>query len=337
MADHTFDSIARDLRAGRVSPVYYLMGEEPYYIDRLSHLIVHTLLKPEEQDFNLDLMYGNETTIDQVVERAHAYPMMAERRVVLVREAQGLRSMDALEPYLHHPSPTTVLVFCHKHGKLDARKSVSKLIQQTGVVFESKRLYDNQLPGFIAQYLRGEGCEAEGKAVQMLSNHVGADLGRLVSELDKLLLSLPNGERRITAQMVESLTGISKDYNSFELVDALARKDVGKAYQIVSYFKGNPRSFAFPQVLSNLFTFFSDLLTAFYAPDKSEQGIADFLGRQRWKVRQEIMPAMQKYSGVKVLHILGEIRKKDAASKGVGGCKTPHGELLSELIFFVLY
>lgn len=333
----TYESIARDLRAGKFAPVYYLMGEESYFIDKLSHLIVQTLLKPEEQDFNLDIMYGSEVSMEQVIDRARTYPMMAERRVVLVREAQGLRGTDVLETYLQNHTPTSVLVFCHKHGKLDARKNASKAIQRMGVLFESKRVYESHLPGFIAQYLRTGGAEADEKAMNMLANHVGTDLGRMASELDKLLLALPRGERRISPQMVETLTGVSKDFNSFELIDAIARKDIWKANQILVYFKGNPRSFALPQVLSNLFTFFSDLMTAFYAPDKSAQGISDWLGRPKWKVNQEIVPAIRNYSGTKVMQILGEIRKKDAASKGVGGCKTSHGELLQELIFFMLH
>ena len=333
----TFDGIVKDIRAGKIAPVYYLMGEEPYYIDKLSNFLVQKLLKPEEHDFNLDILYGNEATPDYIVGRAQTYPMMADRRVVLVREAQSLRGLDALEPYLRHYTPTTVLIFCHKHGKLDARKAVSKTLQQVGVVFESKRVYESQLPSFITQHLRKEGASADEQAMQMLANHIGADLSRVASELDKLLLALPAGQTRITAQMVESLTGISKDFNSFELVEALARKDVFKANQILMYFKGNPRSFALPQVLSNFFTFFSDLMTAFYAPDKSQQGIADWLGMPKWKVGKEILPAMQNYSGMKVLQILGEIRTKDAASKGVGGCKTSHGELLQELIFTILH
>ncbi len=333
----TPESILKDLQAGKIAPVYYLMGEEPYYIDKLSAQIVRTLLKPEEEDFNLDLLYGNEVSIDRIIERAQTYPMMAERRVVLVREAQGLRNIDAFEAYLNHYTPSTVVVFCHKHGKLDVRRNVSKAILKFGVVYESKRVYESHLPAFITQYLRKGGAEAEPKAMQMLTNYVGTDLSRVASELDKLMLGIPQGGRRITAQMVEALTGISKDYNSFELVDALARKDIYKANQILMYFKGNPRSFALPQVLSNLFTFFSDLMTAFYAPNKTPQGFAEWLGRPQWKVNQEIVPAYKNYSGVKVMHILGEIRRTDAASKGVGGCKTPPGELLQELVFMILH
>lgn len=333
----TQESIVRDVKAGKIAPVYYLMGEESYYIDKLSDYLVQKLLKPEDQDFNLDVLYGSETSIDKIVERARTYPMMADRRVVLVREAQGLRTLDALEAYLKHLTPTTVIIFCHKHGKLDSRKAAGKAIQKYGVLFESKRVYESALPAFITQYLRRSGFVAEPKAQQILANHIGADLNRMAMELDKLMLSLPEGEKTITSQTVETLTGISKDFNSFELVDAISKKNVDKACRIMMYFKGNPRSFALPQVLSNLFTFFSDVMTAFYAPGRSPQAVADWLGRPLWKVNQDIMPALKNYGGVKVMRILGEIRRTDAASKGVGGCKTAPGDLLQELLFMIFH
>ena len=334
----TYEEILRDIKARKFAPVYYLMGDEDYYIDKLSNAIVDAALSEEERDFNLDILYGSEADTDKVIELAHAYPMMAERRVVLIREAQAIRSLEGLEAYLAHLTPTTVLVFCHKHGRLDMRKAAGKAIQQVGIVFESKRLYDNQLAPFVAQYFRKHNTDIEPQAVQMLVGHIGADLCRLTTEMDKLLLALPeNGNRVVGAALVEAQTGMSKDFNDFELQAALAQRDVFRANQIVKYYQGNPRSFFIGRTLTNLFTFFSDLLTAFYAPQKTEQGVADFLSRPRWKVKQEIMPAMQNYGAMKVLHILAEIRKTDAASKGVGGCKTPHGELLQELVFFILH
>ena len=332
----TFEDIMRDLKAQKVAPVYYLMGEEDYYIDKLSDAIVDAVLTEDEKDFNLDIVYGAETEIDKVIELAHAYPMMAERRVVLVREAQALRTLEGLETYLEHLTPTTVLVFCHKHGKLDARKAASKAIQEVGVLFESKRLYDNQLAPFISQYFHKHNVDIEPQAIQMLAGHVGSDLSRLTTEMDKLLLAL-NGNRVVGASLVEEQTGMSKDFNDYELQAALAQRNIFRANQIVKYYQGNPRSFFIGRTLTNLFTFFSDVMLAYYAPDKSDAGIAAWLGKMEWKVRQDIGPARRNYSGVKVMQILAEIRKTDAQSKGVGGVRTPHEELLQDLIFFILH
>lgn len=333
----THEDIIRSVRAGDVAPVYLFMGPESYYIDKLSDFLTDELLKPEERDFNLDVVYGAEVTADRVVDLARAYPMMAERRLVVVREAQSMRSLDALEAYLQHLTPTTVLILCYKHGVLDKRKTVMKLIQQTGVVYESKRLYDSQLPQFITQYFGRKKVKIEMQAVQMLAGHVGADLCRLSAEMDKLLLSLAENETSITASRVEELTGMSKDYNDFELRVALAYKDVFRSMQIVKYYQGNTRSFALPQTLSNLFTFFSAVLLSYYAPDKSDRGIAGWLNMPEWQARKDIIPANQNYKGVKVLQILSEIRKTDAKGKGVGGCKTPKEELLQDLIYFILH
>ena len=333
----TYEEIQRDLKAQKIAPVYYLMGEEDYYIDKLSDAIVDAVLSKDERDFNLDIVYGAEVDIDKVIELAHAYPMMAEHRVVLVREAQAMRSLEGLEAYLSHLTPTTVLVFCHKHGKLDARKAAAKALQQVGVVYESKRLYDNQLAPFISQYLRQHNVDIEPQAVQMLAGHVGSDLSRLTAEMDKLIVALPEGGRVVGTALVEELTGMSKDFNDFELTAALAQRNIFRANQIVKYYQGNPRSFFIGRTLTNLFTFFSDVMLAYYAPDKSDAAIAAWIGKSEWKVRMDIGPARRNYSGVKVMQILGEIRKTDAQSKGVGGCRTPQEELLQDLIFFILH
>ena len=333
----TYDEVLRDVKAKKIAPVYYLMGDEDYYIDRLSDTVVDATLTPDERDFNLDIVYGAEVDIDKVIELAHAYPMMAERRVVLVREAQAIRSLEGLESYLAHLTPSTVLIFCHKHGKLDMRKTVAKAIQQVGVLFESKRLYDNQLPPFISHYLSQHGADIEPQAVQMIAGHVGSDLSRLTTEMDKLLLALPQGNRVVSTALVEEQTGMSKDFNDFELQAALASRNIFRANQIVKYYQGNPRSFFITKTLSSLFTFFSDVMLSYYAPDRTDAGIATWLGKTEWKVRQDIGPARRNYSGVKVMQILSEIRQTDAKSKGVGGCRTPHEELLQDLIFFILH
>ncbi len=334
----TYEDVVRDVRDGHFKPFYYLMGEEPYYIDRISDYIVERALKEEERDFNLTILYGNETTVDTVINAAKRYPMMAERQVVVVREAQNLPNKEALSLYLQHPQPSTVLVLCHKHGTLDRRKKpATDIAKYGGVLFESKRLYDSQLPGFVTSYLRRKKIGIEQEAALLLCESVGSNLDRLVGEMDKLVLALPGGEQRLTAELIERHTGISKEFNNFELVNALVVKDVFKANRIVNYLDSNPKSFALPLTLTVLFNFFSNLMLAYYAPQRTEEGIAEWIGQPRWQVTRNIIPAMRNYSGVKVMQIIGELRVTDARSKGVDNPNTSSGELLKQLIYFILH
>lgn len=333
----TYDEIVRSVRAGNFAPVYYLMGEEAYYIDKVSEFIVDTALKEEEKDFNLTVCYGTDVTADEVINAAKRFPMMAERQVVLVREAQSLPGKERLSFYLEHPQPSTVLIFCHKHGVLDKRKKLAADIQKTGVLFESKKLYDSQLPGFVTTYLRRKGVAMEQNAVMMVCESVGSDLSRLSGELDKLMLALPEGETRIGADFVEQHVGISKDFNNFELVSALVAKDVLKVNRIVKYFNDNPKNFSLQLTLSVMFGFFSNLMVAYYAPQRTEEGVADWVEQPRWQVARNILPAMQKYSGVKVMQIIGKLRETDAKSKGLGNTIATPGDLLKELAYFILH
>ena len=264
--------------------------------------------------------------------------MMAERRVVMVREFQALSDKETLVSYVKNPTPTTILILCHKHGNLDRRRTLGNEINKNGgVIFESKRLYDRELPPFVTKYIESHQKTIEPAAVQMLCDHIGSDLSRLAAEMDKLLLALPEGQSRVVPALVEEQTGMSKDYNIFELQNALAKRDVFKANQIVKYFDSNPRSFALQPALASLFGFFSDVLLAYYAPSQTDEGIAEFTGRNLWAARQALIPARKNYGGQKVLDIISEIRKTDAKSKGVGGCRTAPGDLLKELVFFILH
>lgn len=339
----TYEEIVRQVRAGDFKPIYCLMGEEPYYIDRISDFIVDQALTEEERDFNLTILYGPQTTGEEVVNAAKRYPMMAERQVVLVREAQSLPHKELLAFYAQKPLPSTILVLCHKNGTLDRRTKLATELQKAGILFESRKLYDRELPSFVTAYVRRKGLEISPEACQVLCDHVGADLNRLAGELDKLVLAVPTGEngqqvtRRIDTQLIQDNIGISKDYNAFELVAALSVKDVMKANRIVKYFDSNPKNFALQPTLASLFKFFSDLMLAYYAPVRTEEGIAAWLEQSSWQVRRNILPAMRVYSAMKVYTIVGEIRRTDAASKGVGGQKTSDGDLLKELVFQILH
>lgn len=332
----SYEEIVQQVRTGVFQPIYYLMGEEAYYIDRISDYIVQQALTEDERDFNLTILYGPQTTGEEVVNAAKRYPMMAERQVVVVREAQNLDHREVLAYYAQKPMPSTVLIICHKNGTLDRRTNLAKEIQKAGIVFESNKLYDRELPSFTTSYVRRKGSEIAPDACQILCEYVGADLNRLAGELDKLVVAVGEG-KRIDAQAIQDNIGISKEYNSFELLAALSVKDVMKANRIVKYFDSNPKNFALQPTLSTLFKFYTDLMLAYYAPSKTEQGIADWLGQSVWQVRRNVLPAMRAYTATKVYQIIGEIRRTDGASKGVGGQKTTDGDLLKELVFQILH
>ncbi len=333
----TYEEIVRAVRAGSFAPIYYLMGEEAYYIDKLSEFIADAALKEEERDFNLTVCYGTDVTVDEVINAARRFPLMADRQVVWVREAQSMQGKEKLSAYLENPQMSTVLIFCHKNGVLDRRKKLATDIQKNGVLFESKKFYESQLPGFVTSYLRRKGINIESNAVMMICDSVGNDLSRLSNELDKLVLALPEGANRIEAAFVEQHIGVSKDFNNFELISAFVDKDVLKVNRIVKYFNDNPKNFSLQLTVSTLFGFFSNLMLAYYAPQRTEEGIADWIEQPRWQVTKNILPAMRKYSGVKVMQIIEKLRETDAKSKGIGNSMATPGDLLKELSYFILH
>lgn len=340
----TYDSIIKEINSRQFAPVYYLMGEEPYYIDRLSDYIAENVLTEDERGFNQMVIYGQDTDMATVVASAKRYPMMADYQVIIVKEAQALiakesqahRNLDELVYYLQKPQPTTVLVFCHKHGTLDRRKKVAVEIEKCGRLFDSKKLKDGMLPSFINNYVRSKGTSIDVKAAGMMVESIGADLNRLASELDKLILAKPKTDEPITPELVEECVGISKDYNVFELKNALMVKDVVKANTIAKYMEDNKKTFAMPMVLAMLFNFYANLMMAYYAPDKSDNGIAAYLDlKSPWQAK-EYQTAMHYYTARKVMYIISDIRKYDALSKGYGANATDKG-LLRELIYHILH
>lgn len=333
----TYEAIARDLKNRIYKPVYYLMGEESYYIDKISEYIAQTVLTDEEKEFNLTVVYGSDTDVATIINAAKRYPMMAERQVVIVKEAQQLKNIEELVYYVQKPLQSTILVLCHKNGTIDRRKKLAAEVEKVGVLFESKKLKETQLPGFITSYLKRKSVDIEPKASEMMAEFVGADLNRMAGELDKLVITLPQGVTRVSPEQIELNIGVSKDYNNYELRSALVAKDVLKANKIIKYFEENPKTNPIQMTLSVLFGFFSNLMLAYYAPEKTEQGIAAQLGlRSPWQAREYIM-AMRQYSGVKVMQIIGEIRYCDARSKGVGNSSLSDGDLLRELIYVILH
>lgn len=334
----TFQSIMQDLKNRSFAPFYLLMGDESYYIDSISDYIASHVLSPEECDFNQTICFGSDVTAVQVADMARRYPMMAEYQVIIVKEAQNIRSLEALERYLKNPVKSTILVWCHKNGKIDARKKVLGLAQSVGVVFESKKLRDYQLPDFIQNYLKSKKISIDPKSCQMIADYIGADLSRIVSELDKILIYLPEDDRRITPEVVEKEVGVSKDFNAFELRNAIVSKDVFKANQIIKYFDNNPKAGSLYSFLPLLFSFFQNLMIVHYSPNKSfEQDIARALDLKSAWGSKDFITGLRNYSARKTMEIISKIREVDGKSKGLDNPNTGAGELMKELIFFILH
>ncbi len=334
----TFESIMRQLKEGQYKPVYYLHGDESYYIDKIADYIAENALQPEERDFNQTIMFGSDVSASQIADTCRRYPMMAERQVVIVKEAQNLKNTEALEKYMQQPMPTTVLVMCHKNGKIDGKKrGYVKAIQQAGILFESAKLRDRDLPAFIENYLKQKNASIDPKSTQIIADAIGADLSRLTSELEKVLISLPENDRRVTPQVVEDQIGVSKDFNTFELRDAIINRNILKANQIMNYFDKNPKAGNVYSFLPMMFNYFQNLMLAYYAPQKTQEGIAGWLELKSPWGAKDYMTGMRNYSGMKVMQIISKIREIDAKSKGLDNPNTPDGELMKELIFFTLH
>lgn len=323
--------IVNDIKAGNIKPVYFLMGEEPYYIDKLTEYMEANLLSEEEKGFNQTVLYGRDVTIDDIVSTAKRYPMMAERQVVIVREAQELsRSIDKLESYAENPMPTTVLVIAYKYKTLDKRKKLVKFLDKKGLVYESKKLYENQVGDWLKRVLAGKKLNIEPKAAAMLVDFLGTDLSKIANELDKLAIILPQGST-ITPELIEENIGFSKDFNVFELRKAIGERNVKKAYQIAQYFADNPKDNPLVLTVGQTFGFFVQLLKYHGLKDRSPKNVASALGINPFFVK-EYDVAIKNYPMKKVSQIVASLRDIDVKSKGVGANGLPPGDLMKEML-----
>jgi DNA polymerase-3 subunit delta len=312
------------------------MGEEAYYIDKISDFIEDNVLDEAEKGFNQMVLYGRDVTIDDIVGNAKRYPMMAERQVVIVKEAQDLsRTIEKLAQYAENPQPSTVLVVNYKYKKLDKRKALYKTITKAGgVVFESKKLYENQVPDWIRRVLKGQNYDISPKAAQMLVEFLGTDLSKVNNELNKLKIVLPEGTQ-ITPEHIEENIGISKDFNNFELRKAVGERNVVKVHQIAKYFADNPKDNPMVVTVSLLFNFFSQLLHLHGMSDKNPRSVASALKVNPYFVN-EYLVAARNYPMKKVSSVIGLLREFDVKSKGVGSNAIPQGDLLKELLVRVI-
>ena len=324
--------IVTSIKNKDIKPIYFLMGEEAYYIDAISKFIEDTVLTEEEKGFNQTILYGRDVAIDDIASTSKRFPMMAERQVVIVKEAQDLsRTIENLISYVKNPQPSTVLVICYKYKKLDKRKKLFKAIEKVGVLFESKKLYDNQVPNWIVKVLAGKGYTISPKASQMLVEFLGNDLGKVNNELEKLQL-ICKPEEEINAQIIEENIGISKDFNNFELQNAISTRNVKKAFGIIQYFTHNPKSHPLVLTVSLLFSFFSKVLKYHALTNKSQA--AKVLGVSPYFIKDYEIAA-RNYPMKKVSAIIASIREIDMKSKGVGA-NLSQGDLLKELLVKVM-
>ncbi|MDL5511907.1 DNA polymerase III subunit delta [Arenibacter sp. M-2] len=325
--------IVGNIKKGNIAPIYFLTGEEPYYIDKISEYIEKNVLTEEERGFNQVVLYGKEITIEDIVGNAKRYPMMSERQVVIVKEAQHLsRTIENLVPYADQPQPSTVLVLCYKYNKLDKRKKLYKSIKKSGVIFEGKKLYENQVGDWIKKSLHSRGYGITFKAANLLVEFLGTDLGKIDKELEKLCLVVPKGVE-VNPEAIESNIGISKDYNNFELKKAIGERDVEKATRIVNYFAQNPKDNPFVLTITLLYSFFIQLLSYHGLKDHSPKNVSTALGIRPFFV-SEIQTAARNYPMRRVSEIISGLRELDVKGKGVGS-NISQADLLKELLIKV--
>jgi DNA polymerase-3 subunit delta len=323
--------IINDIKAGNIKPLYFLMGDEPYYIDKLSEYIEDNVLTADEKGFNQTVLYGRDASIEDIASTAKRYPMMAERQVVIVKEAQDLaKTIDNLENYVLNPMLSTVLVICYKYKTLDKRKKLVKLLDKAGVVFESKKLYDNQVGQWITRVLQGKGYTIEPKANAILVEFLGNDLSKINNELEKLQIILPKGSL-ILAKHIEENIGFSKDFNNFELLNALGSRNQLKAYQIVQYFSENEKANPMVLTISTVFGFYVKLLKYHGLKDKSPKNVASVLGVNPYFLKDYDL-ALKNYPMKKVSQIVTTMRSIDIKSKGVGANALPSHDLFKEML-----
>lgn len=330
-----YKDIIADLKKKVYKPIYFLMGDEPYFIDRISDYIENNVLDESEREFNQSVLYGRDVNVQQVISEAKRYPMMSDKQVVIIKEAQNIRNIEELEAYVQQPLDSTILVLCYKYKTLDKRKTFPKTVAKAGVLFESKKLYDNKVPEWITGYLKEKKYNAAPKAIQLLAEYLGADLGKIANELDKLMINLPPGTE-INPDHIQQNIGISKDYNTFELNDAVGKRDIVKANRIINYFGENSKEHPMVVTIGTLYTFFVKVLIYNLLQDKSRENAARALGVSPFFL-QDYITAANNYPAGRVKQAIALLREYDLKSKGFDSAGTEEGELLKELIYRIMH
>ena len=332
----TFEQILKDLKNKIYKPIYFLTGDEPYFIDKITDYISQYVLTDEEKTFNQETLYGKDTDIPSIINSARRFPMISGNQVVIVKEAQDIPGIDDLIYYVENPLKSTILVINYKYKKLAKNKKIYKAIQKNGVLFESKKLYDNQIPEWINNYLAKSNHRIDPGVGLLLTEYLGNDLSKIVNEIEKLKITLPPDNKNITIEHIETNIGISKDYNNFELHKALSQKNILKANRIINYFGKNQKENPITLTISSLYYFFSKVLTYHFIKNKTTQNVVATLKVHSYFV-SEYKLAAQKYNPEKLLEIFSILREFDLKSKGIGNVSVPPGDLLKEIIYKILH
>jgi len=339
--DPNVKKILAELRAKKFAPVYFLQGEETFYIDVISDYIETNALTEGEKAFNQVVVYGKDVTMATILTHARRFPMMAEKQVVIVKEAQDIQDLNKdiggklLLDYLNKAVPSTVLVFCHKNKSLDKRRELGKKIEQLSVCLTTKKPYDNELPQFVSEYAKDKAIAVEDRAVMALCEFVGNDLHRLANETDKLAIALQKGEM-ITVEKVLTQVGVSKEYNIFELQKAVIQRDVLLANKIVNFFESNTRKNPIIPVVAFLFSFFSKLLAASQVPDKSDRALVSALKISPYAAKDYIS-ALRHYPPDKIIMVISDLKDADLKLKGVNSGSETEGQIFRELVYRILH
>ena len=337
--DYTFEELSANIVNKQFAPVYVLMGEEPYFIDKIEDLLIKHVLNDLERDFNQSIFYGIDSDPITVMNTSRSFPVMAARRLVVIKEAQHLSKIETLAQYVKAPVPSTVFVICYKYKKIDGRTILMNEAKKTGIIFESKKIYENKMPEYIVSFMKRRFMDIDIKSAYVLADFLGNDLSRLEKEAEKLAIVFDDkAVKRITPDIIETNIGISKDFNNFEFVNAIASKDVLRANRIADYFDKNPKANGGQPILPGVFNFFVNLMICFYSKDKSERGIMQTLHLQ-WPIQAaDYKQGLRNYTAMKVFDIIHEIRLADAKSKGFGATSTlTDGDNYKEMLYRIMH
>ncbi len=326
--------VLKEIKMGEYKPLYFLHGEEPYYIDSISNAIIDSLLEEHEKGFNQSILYGKSTELTSLLAELKSFPMGSEKRLVVLKEAQDFKAIEDLCPYFEDPSPTTVFVLCYKYKKYDSRKKSLKLCSKNGLVYHSQKVKEYQLNEWIQTYIGEQGFRINSKATMLLNESLGNDLGRIAGEIEKLGISIEKGSE-ITEKHIEENIGVSKDYNLYELTNAVAVLDSNKAYKIIHYFEHNPKAARLTQVVGSLFNFFAQLLKIHFLKHSSREAIAKSLGLHPF-VAGELNKSKNRFSPKRIVKNMEVLQEYDLKSKGYGNTSSTESELMKELIFKLL-